>query len=366
LFLSGITYLAVKSRYAMIQNDPLIKRVQIVEIKQETTASSTFELQPLDGWEPDYQAGQFITLVFTDEHKEERRSYSFSSAPVLHEPMRITIKRVTNGEYSRFLLDHAKPGDVLLTSGISGFFQLPPAEKLGAAQRLFFLAAGSGITPVYALIKTALVTTTLPITLIYSNKSVADTIFYHELQQLQQLYPDRLQVEFLFSDVLNIRKSRLSNWLLLQLLQELLTIPLQQCLFYLCGPFDYMQMITITLLTEGVPPANIKKENFSTLKPVKKPKPPDTDAHQVKVRIHDRTYEVTVQYPHSILAAAREQGIVLPYSCEAGRCGSCAATCTKGQVWMAYNEVLMDDEISKGRVLTCQGYPVGGDAEIEL
>ncbi|MBS1562920.1 MAG: 2Fe-2S iron-sulfur cluster binding domain-containing protein, partial [Bacteroidetes bacterium] len=58
-------------------------------------------------------------------------------------------------------------------------------------------------------------------------------------------------------------------------------------------------------------------------------------------------------------------GIALPYSCEAGRCGSCAATCTKGKVWMSYNEVLLDEELAKGRILTCTGYPVGGDIELE-
>jgi len=56
----------------------------------------------------------------------------------------------------------------------------------------------------------------------------------------------------------------------------------------------------------------------------------------------------------------------LPYSCEAGRCGSCTATCIDGKVWMSYNEVLMDDEISKGRVLTCTGYPIGGDVVLKF
>nr|WP_245645453.1 hypothetical protein [Niabella ginsenosidivorans] len=36
------------------------------------------------------------------------------------------------------------------------------------------------------------------------------------------------------------------------------------------------------------------------------------------------------------------------------------ATCTKGNIWMAYNEVLADKEVAAGRVLACQGYPVGG------
>ena len=72
-------------------------------------------------------------------------------------------------------------------------------------------------------------------------------------------------------------------------------------------------------------------------------------------------HHLKVQYPHSILDTAKKNGIVLPYSCEAGKCGSCAATCIQGKVWMMYNEVLLNDEIRKGLVLTCSGYPVGGD-----
>lgn len=71
-----------------------------------------------------------------------------------------------------------------------------------------------------------------------------------------------------------------------------------------------------------------------------------------------------VKYPDTILAAAKARSIELPYSCEAGRCGSCIAACTQGKVWMRYNEVLTDSEVAKGRVLTCQSFPVGGDVDI--
>lgn len=347
-----------------IQANSVYQSVQVTRIRWETADAATFELQPLNGWQPAYQSGQFITLVFTHHGREERRSYSLSSSPEQDQPMCITIKRVTNGMYSRHLLDHTKEGDVFTTSGISGYFRLP--DNKTAAEQLFFLAAGSGITPVYALIKTALQTTSHPITLVYSNRSEADIIFYPALQKLQQLYPERLQVEYLLSSVPSVYKSRLSNWLLQQLLVRLLRVPLDRCLFYLCGPFEYMRMISITLLTEGVPAAHIKKEDFSSFKPVRKPQPPDTAPHQVQLHIANQAYTITVQYPNSILAAAKAQGITLPYSCEAGRCGSCTATCTRGHIWMAYNEVLMDDEIAGGRILTCQGYPIHGDAEIQF
>lgn len=335
-------------------------QVVITRVIEETADAKSFELLPLDGWQPIYNEGQFITLVFKKVGKENRRSYSFSSSPVLNEPMRITVKRVENGEYSRYLLSHAKVGDVLTTSGTAGFFRLP--QQYEHINGFMFFAAGSGITPVYAIIKNLLHTTTLPIVLIYSNKSKLDTIFYEHLQVLQQQYP-QLKIDFLFSNIRDVYKSRLSNWLLIQLLQEY-DINKAGTLFYMCGPFDYMQMIMITLLTEGVPAPHIKKESFSTLPLLRKPMPPDTEKHAVTIHINQQHYHLQVQYPDSILTAAKKENIRLPYSCEAGRCGSCAATCTKGKVWMAHNEVLVDDEVDQGRILTCQGYPVDGDVEI--
>src|SRR6185295_2857853 len=106
------------------------------------------------------------------------------------------------------------------------------------------------------------------------------------------------------------------------------------------------------------------KENFSSFPRISLPEPPDREPHKVTIRIAQDTFTVDVQFPNSILKAAREKGIELPYSCEAGRCSSCVATCVSGQIWMAYNEVLTDRDVEKGRILTCQGFPIGGDAEI--
>lgn len=337
-------------------------QLQIIQIIPETINAKTFVLQPMNGWIPQYKPGQFITLIFDTRHGEKRRSYSISSSPVLGEPISITIKRVENGEFSRLLLSHAKTGDVLYTSGISGFFLLP--EDASDTDQFFFLAAGSGITPCYTLIKTLLHTTNKHVTLVYSNRSEPDTIFKQQLQQLQAEYSDRFQIQFLFSNKTDVLQSRLSNWLLQQLLKRYIRVPKQRTLFYLCGPFEYMQMIGITLLNEGIPRQNIRKENFNSLPRIIKPVPPDTSRHTVTIHFQDEVYKINVQYPQTILAAAKENNIALPYSCEAGRCGSCAATCTRGKCWMAYNEVLMDDELLTGRILCCQAYPVEGDAEI--
>ncbi len=343
----------------------LFKALRIDSIKQETADCKTFYLSPVDKDPVSYQAGQFLTFVFQKVSGEERRSYSLSSAPALHEPMAITVKRLENGEYSRKLLDTAKPGNILTTTGAAGFFVLP--ENIHQFKEIFFIAAGSGITPVLPLIKTLLhFHPYIRVVLIYSNRSPATTIFYEELKQLANTFKDRFVIEFLFSTSPNLERARLSKWLLGRLLKELTVAPRAEILFYTCGPFDFMRMASIELLESRVPLQHIKKENFTPLKVESKTIPPDVQKHNIEIRVQNKVYRLSTQYPQTILQAAKNEGIALPYSCEAGRCGSCAATCLHGKVWMSYNEVLMDDEMEKGRVLTCTGYPVNGDVVLQF
>jgi len=343
----------------------VLHKVKVIDIIAETALAKTFVLQPMYNWEPYYKSGQFLTLVFYNTGTEKRRSFSLVSDPLADNSLRITVKRLANGEYSRYLLDHTLTGDEFYTTGIAGFFTLPETKPANIKQ-LFFLAAGSGIAPISALISTALQKwNDISVTLIYSNRHENDVIFYELLKSRQKKYAERFKIEWLFSNSSNIHKARLSNYLLNILLQKY-NADVNNALFYMCGPFDYMLMIQITLLSYGVPFKNIYKEQFSTLPRIVKPVPPDTNKHTASIHIGEKRFELSVQYPDTILAAAKSQNIMLPYSCEAGRCGSCAALCTSGNVWMAYNEVLTDDETAKGRVLVCQAYPVGGDVVIEF
>jgi ferredoxin-NADP reductase len=338
-------------------------RLKIVRIIDETSDTKSFILDAVE--KPiRYRAGQFITLVLRRGENEERRSYSMSSSPEWGEPLTITVKRVVNGEFSRYLYDTCREGDVLNTIGASGFFTLP--EDTRALKHLFFFAAGSGITPIFSLIKTALLQTDLVIHLIYSSRAPQSTIFYEALNKLQQQFADRFHLEYYFSSSQNLMRARFGKLQLTDYLHQYASANLQESLFYVCGPHEYMQMITITLLREGVLQAQVRKEIFDVIKPVIKELPPDTRAHEVTIRHRQQEYRLTVQYPLTILQAAKEKGIPLPYSCEAGKCGTCAASCTKGAVWMSYNEVLLDSELAQGRVLTCVGYPIKGDVVLEF
>ena len=331
--------------------------LEVTQIRSDTASTKSFILKQLNGNPIRYKPGQFLTLIFKKRNSEERRSYSISSTPHLGEPLTITIKRIDNGEFSRYLFDVVQQGDVLYTIGASGYFTLP--ENLAHHTQLFFFAAGSGITPILPLIKTALhLNPPRQITLLYSNRSESETIFIDQLKLLIDNFPAQLQAEFLFSASQNLLKARLTKILIIQYIKEKVARK-SEALFYICGPFQYMQMATIALLTEGIPAENIRKENFSTEKPVVKELPPDEEVHKVHVDVDGKKYKFDVQYPITILEAAKQKGIMLPYSCEAGKCGTCSANCVQGKVWHSYNEVLMDRELQKGRILTCTGYPYG-------
>lgn len=339
--------------------------LQISAIRQETRDTKSFVLNPVSAPLSNYQPGQFLTLVFPGKINQERRSYSISSYAAHHEALTITVKRVDNGAFSRYLFDQCNVGSSLYTIGASGFFVLP--ENMNSIRQIFFFAAGSGITPILPLIRKVLYELpSVAVYLVYSNRSREDTIFYEALMTLQEEFPDRLKVDFLFSTAKDLMKARLSKLLLVEYLQRWIKEGLDTSLFYLCGPHEYMQMITITLIREGVPMGNIRKEIFDVAKPVVRELPPDQDQHRVIARYAGENHSFDVKFPLSILASAKRAGIVLPYSCEAGKCGTCAATCVEGSVWMSYNEVLLDRELEQGRVLTCTGFPIGGDILIEF
>lgn len=347
-------------------NEQTYKTTVITSIREETPGVKTFTISYEDGSDIPYTSGQFITFVFTHHGKEERRSFSISSCAVLIEPLSFTVKRIDNGAYSRLLTDRAIVGDKLFTTGAAGLFTLP--QNIGAYKQVFFFAAGIGITPVFSLIKTLLQTQAEEkVVLIYSNRVKEDVVFYKELMGLTEQFPERFKIEFLYSTSFNLSRARLNKALVPVLLEEYGVVPKSEMLFYVCGPFPYMRMVIFSLEELGIHDEQIRKENFNTNdRAVNKIEPPDKATHNAVVRYKGMYYSFPVVYPDTILQAAKKAGLTLPYSCETGRCGSCAAICTKGKVWLSYNEVLMDMDLKHGSILTCVGHPIDGDVMIEV
>jgi len=341
----------------------LYESLTVEYIREEAHNFKTFTFR--EGHRIKYESGQFITLVDRSGKEEIRRSYSIISSPGLNEPLSIAVKRIDNGFFSRKLVDHTRVGDQFLTTGAAGFFCLP--ENIQSIDRIYFFAAGSGIAPVLSLIKTVL--HDYPhvfISLVYSNTSNKSTAFYNLLRNLEENHPAQMQLHFLFSSKSDLRKARLNRELLLEFL-TINTIDRQKILFYTCGPENYMRMIHFLLIEEGFPEANIKKEDFNTgtKKRVYRP-PPDKNTYRFILEFNDRIFQFHVPYPESILQAAKKMNLNLPYSCEIGKCGSCAAICKSGKVWMSDNEVLTEKELEKGLVLTCTGHPQMGDVVLQI
>ena len=347
----------------MTEQASLYKRIRIKKVYEEVPGFKTLVFE--DDHHIEYKAGQYLTLIANVRGEEIRRSYSITSSPELNDPLSIGVKRKANGFFSRLLVDHAKRGDELITTGSGGLFIMP--ENIQTYNQLFFFAAGSGITPVYSLLKTALHIHQLPVVLIYSNTSPERTIFLESIKRLKQRFNERFQLEFLFSIAPELIKARLHRELLIYLLNHFSVSDHSRALFYICGPYSYMRMCTYVLQELHVPADNIKKENFI----IDQPKPPqllpfDKENHNALIHFNGKNYSIPVRYPDSILQSAKKHGIALPYSCETGRCGNCVAQLIRGRVWLSYNEVLTDKELAKGLTLTCVGHPVGGDVELKI
>lgn len=353
-------------------------QLRIARIQPETFDTNSYFLEPVDGRVVPYRAGQLLTLILEHNGHEVRRSYSLSSAPGVDSPdvdsqLRLTIKRVVNGEISRYLLDTLRVGDVLTSLPPAGRFTLNEEEVVGD---VVLIGAGSGITPLFGILKQVLHTQPdRRVILLYSNTRERSIIFRQELENLHQLHPDRFRLIHLLSspsDDWTGLRGRLNNVMLERLLPDLIGASDRNTLrFFVCGPGDYMRMVQFTLVFSGIRPEQIRRENF-VIEPVTlTPLPNHAVDRTVLLRYRHReveAHEVEIAVPayKSILQAALDEGIALPYSCRGGRCSTCTARCTAGRVEMTINDVLTERDLAEGWILTCTGYPASDGVVIDL
>jgi ring-1,2-phenylacetyl-CoA epoxidase subunit PaaE len=337
--------------------------LKIVEIHTETNACKTFSFYTES--KIAYEAGQFLTFLFDINGKEVRRSYSLSSSPQVDELLSITIKQVSNGEISRWWLQKAKVGDILKALPPAGVFSL----KWQLQPRDIFLAgAGSGIIPLYSILKSALIKEPQShIVLLYSNSSKSTTIFLDQLQALEKIYPGQLSIVWLFSDNQDLSYARLSTYNLQRILEGSLVYRPGNAVMYTCGPFRYMQTVQITWLTMGFSKNNFRRELFEINElPESTKRYFDKTDRLVTINFNGDSVSILVRYFETILGAALKSGINLPYSCKAGKCSTCKCTVISGTVWMHYNEVLTDEDEAKGYALTCTGHPISPNVVIDI
>jgi ring-1,2-phenylacetyl-CoA epoxidase subunit PaaE len=329
---------------------------QIRDIIDEAAGMKTLVLERRNGEPVPYQAGQFLTLLFSFRGHDVRRSYSFSTAPAVDAYPAITVKRVANGEISRHLLDHLRVGGVLTALPPAGRFTL--ADRDGSTpsgqegRELVFIAAGSGVVPVFSLLKAARAAQPgARLRVLTQQHDEASSPFRGPMAEMGLEWTENLTMR-----EGRLTKDRLEEW------ARDAGVVGGDALVFLCAPFDFMRMTQIVLRTMGVADDRIRREHFTT-GPLP-PAPPVFDATPKKVLVRGPVdLEFVVTWPESILTAAIRQGIPLPYSCRAGRCSSCVAHRLRGHVRMTHNEVLTDKDLAEGLVLTCVGY---AETDVEL
>ncbi len=289
-----------------------------------------------------YRAGQFLTLRVTVDGQEYRRCYSMSSSPVLQQDLRVTVKRDGRGVVSNWLNDHAAPGDRLEVGPPDGRFVRTETDR-----ELVAFAGGSGITPVFSLIQTALAAPAGRVRLLYANRASGSIIFADALADLGARHRDRLSVAHHLDEERGVLTAA-------GIAEFLAGVDIAAADFYICGPGPFMDTVEAALRTAGVPADQVHLERFGVA-----PVPTENNSITEQVTIELDRQVVTVDYRagHTLLQMARMAGLKAPSSCETGSCGTCIAQVTEGSTRLLNNDALDEDEIAAGLVVTCQALP---------
>lgn len=340
--------------------------LKIKDVIRETSQAVSLEFEIPENLKQEFafKAGQYITIKTQVEGKEIRRAYSLCTPPT-DETFKVTVKEVKDGTFSVIANNRLEPGDVLEVHPPEGKFVFEPLNDDHPHTYAAF-AAGSGITPVLSILKTALEQEKYSrFVLVYGNKTPDDTIFFKELLELQMEHPDRLFVEFVYSQTKEeeshygrIDESTV-NYVLKNRFQGTTFTR-----FYLCGPEAMINHVTDVLLKNDIEKEKILFELFNTK--VEGEIKSDLEG-QTELTIIVDDEETTFNMPKNttVLDAALDHGLDVPYSCQGGICSSCVARITEGEAEMEKNSILVDSEIEEGLVLTCQAHPLTSKLKID-
>ena len=334
-----------------IPGGPLILR--LAHIQQQTSDAKTLRFIVDDGRKLEARPGQFLTFAFLFDGKKVVRSYSICSSPAQTGYVEITPKRVSDGCVSLFLNDRASVGMTVEASGPFGHFCL----DTGKHRNVVLLAAGSGITPMVAMLRYLDdLCLDINVTLLYFVRTISDIIFESELEHLRS----RLK-NFRYDVMLSQPhaewlgpRGHVSREFIVTMVQDLASPE-----FFLCGPPPFMDASRTILTGLGVKPERIKQESFGGTAP-KSVQPvsvaPETD---VTIEFARSGKTCAVRSGQTVLEAAEEHGVAIPSSCRQGQCGTCKTKLLQGTVRMDADEGLDPDSRAQGFVLTCVGHADG-------
>lgn len=340
---------------------PVFHPLRVVDVRRETadTVSVAFEVPPELTSAYTFAPGQHLTFrVPGPDGDEVRRSYSISSG-VDDGELRVAVKNLPGGVFGVYANERLQVGDVLDVMTPVGRFTtaLDPANE----KRYLGIAAGSGITPVISLIRSALAREPQStFTLVYGNRGPTTVIFREELEDLKDRYLQRLQTIHVFSreqQQTPLLNGRIDADKLRALAATLLDVPAYDEVF-ICGPEEMTMTTRDTLVELGADAAHVHLELFGSHAPAApRPHHATADRRALTVILHGIKTEVDMHPDDTVLEAGQVAGLDLPYSCKGGVCATCRAKLLEGSVEMERNYALEPWETEAGFVLTCQSHP---------
>ncbi len=303
-----------------------------------------------------YSPGQFLTLRVPSERTGSvARCYSLSSSPARDEKLTVTVKRTADGYASNWLCDNAHPGMRMHVLAPSGTF-VP--ETLDTD--FLLLAAGSGITPMMAICKSALAEGTGKVVLVYANRDENSVIFAETLRELAAAHPDRLTVIHWLETVQGLPNT-----------DALATLvrPFAAHEAFICGPGPFMSAAEAACKT--VDARHIHIEVFKSLDSdpfaqvvIDVEEDDDRGPAQAIVELDGTTHEIEWPRKAKLLDVLLNKGLDAPFSCREGHCGACAVLMRKGDVAMEINDVLEPSDLDEGLILACQALPTSDSVEV--
>jgi 3-ketosteroid 9alpha-monooxygenase subunit B len=291
-----------------------------------------------------YQPGQFLTLrIPSDRDGSVARCYSLCSSPVAGDALTVTVKQTPGGYASHWIADNVRPGTMLEV--------LPPAGMFTPSSLdddFLLLAAGSGITPVMSILKSALLAGRGRIVLVYANRDAGSVIFGRALREFGATAGSRLLVVH-WLDVLQGMPTAAG---LVPLVR-----PFAGYQIFASGPDPFLSAVRDAASTVGVPPRGVRVERFLSLQhnPFEEPEPVAGGvAATLEVTLDGQRHSLDWPSGTRMLDVLIDADLDPPFSCREGICGACACQLTGGKVEMASNEVLQDADLASGYILACQ------------
>ena len=343
-------------------------QLTIKDITRETDKSVVLSFEVPNNLKDNFafKAGQYITLKTEINNQEIRRDYSLCSSPKSGQ-LKVAVKEVTDGTFSAYANNTLKVGDVLEVAPPKGRFVFTPNDN--KTKNIAAFAAGSGITPVLSIIKCALEEEVYSkVILVYGNKSTKDTMFLQELLDLQHTYKERFSIQFVFSqaDEENAIFGRIEKSTVNYVMKnEHKHIKVDA--FYLCGPETMIHTVKDVLTEHEITEESIHFELFKAAKPAEvNNENIATGSTKITVVVDDEETTFEMSQKQTILEAALDEDLDAPYSCQGGICSSCIARITEGEAKMRQNNILTDNEVAEGIILTCQAHPTTPTIKVDF